>query len=156
MLGGGGPPLIVSVQSLPTDQPWTTYNNVVALISTAFDSQHVPRAGKWHFWHIVSMILTRECSCTDVFLAFSKAKPKKQYGMLWMRCLGRQIWDFPASSTLAESSRNIPALEGPSCHGLFPANMFERQDGAPTCLSELPVSNSTPSQTTLKSVWALA
>lgn len=69
--------------------------------------------------------------CTDVFLAFSKAKPKKRYGMLWKRYLGRQIWGFPASSTLAESSRNFPALEGPSCHGLFPTNTFERQDGGP-------------------------
>lgn len=47
------------------------------------------------------------------------------------RLLGRQIWGFPASSTLAESGRNFPALEGPSCHGLFPPNTFEMQDGGP-------------------------
>lgn len=38
---------------------------------------------------------------------------------------------FPASSTLAESIRNFPALEEPSCHGLFPVNMLERQNGGP-------------------------
>lgn len=75
--------------------------------------------------------LTWECSHTDVFLALSKVKPKKWYEMLWKRCLGRQIWGFPASSTLAESSRNFPALEGHSCQGLFPANMFETGDGGP-------------------------
>lgn len=67
-------------------------------------------------------------SSADAFLAFSKAKPKKQGGMLQERCLERLSWSFTASSTPAERGSNFPALKGPSCHSQFPTTTFERQD----------------------------
>lgn len=52
--------------------------------------------------------LTWERSSTDVFLAFSKAKPKKRYGMLWEKSKKTDL-GFPSQLYLGWEQQELPS-----------------------------------------------